>query len=286
VVNIVGDAPIDGPVSIDVGRVHYDGVFYVGGNEIGEGYESSRDSEFLSGGAAWFIGAAGPMGQMHVERAVHMSDGPSRILATDVDTGRLEALRDRVASVAEQNGIEIEFLNPLEVDDDRVAEAREKLSKGRGFDDIVVLAPVPALIEGACPYLAEGGVMNIFAGVPRGTIAKLDVSSVYMRGARWVGSSGSRPSDLEFTLHQAESGGLATNRSVAAIGGIGAVGDGVKAVKEARFPGKTVIFPQILDLPLVAVPDLKEVLPGVYEKLEGGRFWTREAEEELLREKL
>jgi threonine dehydrogenase-like Zn-dependent dehydrogenase len=286
VLNMVATGPTPRPVSIDVGRVHYDATLYVGGSEIGEGYGRSRGSELIPGGSAWFIGAAGPMGQMHVERAVQMKNGPSRILATDVDAARLEALRDRVEATAKEKWIDIRFVNPAGEGETALAAAVEALTGGAGFDDIVVLAPVPALIEEACSRLADGGVMNIFAGVPRGTIAALDLSSVYLRGVRWVGSSGSRPADLEYTLHEAESGNLATNRSVAAIGGIDAVWDGVKAVKDARFPGKIVIFPQISRLPLVALPDLKDVLPGVYARLDAGRFWTRAAEEELLREML
>lgn len=287
VVNIVSDRPLSRPLSIDVGRVHYDAVLYVGGQEIGEGYERSRDSEMASGGSAWFIGAAGPMGQMHVERAVSLKDGPTRILATDVDTERLQALRDKVEKMASAKGIDIRFVNPLEAGNEALAAAQAELTGGtKRFDDVVVLAPVPALIEQACNHLADGAVLNVFAGVPRGTIAKLDISPVYLRDARLVGSSGSRPADLEYTLQEAESDNLATNRSLAAIGGIGAVWHGVKAVKEATFPGKTVIFPQISDLPLTSLPDLKDILPTVYEKLDDGRYWTNEAEEELLRVKI
>lgn len=287
VVNLVSDKPVARPVSIDVGRVHYDAVLYVGGTDIGEGYASSRDSEFKQDGAAWFIGAAGPMGQMHVERAVSLKDGPSRILATDVDTTRLSMLRDKVEAMAREKGIDIRFVNPIEDGEAALVAAQEALTGGsKRFDDVVVLAPVPALIEQAGNYLAHGAVMNVFAGVPRGTIAKLDVSPVNLHGARWVGSSGSRVTDLEYTLHEAESGNLPANRSLGAIGGISEVWKGVKAVNEAVFPGKTVIFPHIADLPLVALPDLKDLLPSVYEKLESGRFWTREAEEELFRVKI
>lgn len=286
VFSVVGDQPISRAISIDVGRVHYDGVLYAGGKTVAEGYSSTRDSEFLPGGSAWFIGAAGPMGQMHVEWAVSMKKGPSRILATDVDTGRLDMLKRKVEAIAKRKGIELIFLNPLEVGEEKVAEARQALTGGQGFDDIVVLAPVAALIEQASVHLGKNGVMNIFAGVPRGTMATLDLSATHMRGVRWLGSSGSRPSDLEYTLHEAEFGSLSTNRSLAAIGGINAVWDGVEAVKKAVFPGKTVIYPQIADLPLTALPDLKDILPKVYAKLEDGQFWTREAEAELLKEKL
>lgn len=284
--NIVSSTHMPGPVAVDVGRVHYDGTMLVGGRGIDEGYKNTSNSEFTPGGRSWFIGAAGPMGQMHVERAVSMKNGPGKILATDVDSGRLSALRDRVSGIAEKNGIDIRFVNPMEVGDAELEAIRDGLTGGAGFHDIVILAPVPALIEQAAPYLGNGGKMNIFAGVPRGTIANIDVSPVYLWGARYYGSSGSKLTDLKYTLSEAESGNLPTNRSVAAIGGINAVGDGVKAVKEAKFPGKTVIFPQIKDLPLTALTDLGGVLPSVYEKLEDGQFWTREAEEELLRQML
>ena len=58
-----------------------------------------------------------------------------------------------------------------------------------------------------------------------------------------------------------------------------------KPVKEMKFPGKTVIFPQIR-LPLTALPDLNGVAPSVYAKLKDGKFWTKEAEEELLESRL
>jgi threonine dehydrogenase-like Zn-dependent dehydrogenase len=282
VLNIVTGDPISRPVAVDVGRVHYDNLLYVGGLNIDQGYVRTTDSELVARGSVWFVGAAGPMGQMHVERAISMKNSPSRILATDIDTARLNMLKDKVAALAEQKGIDLRFVNPMEQGESAVHEAYEALTEGRGFNDIVILAPVPALIEQACPFLGSGGKMNIFAGVPRGTMATLDVSPVYLDGVRWMGSSGSMISDLKHTLDEAESGNLPTNRSVAAIGGINAVGDGVRAVKDAKFPGKTVIFPQIADLPLTALPDLKDVLPNVYAKLEDGRFWTKEAEEELL----
>ena len=56
---------------------------------------------------------------------------------------------------------------------------------------------------------------------------------------------------------------------------------GLQAVKEGRFPGKTVIFPTISGLPLISVEEMKDRLPNVWNKLKDGKFWTREAETEL-----
>lgn len=287
VMAIVGDKPMSGPVQVDVGRVHYDYLDYIGtgARAISCAYGASRDSELIPGGNAWFIGAAGPMGQMHVLRATMMDEGPSKILCTDVDNARLDYLKSGVAEEAAKRGIEIVFLNPIEAGNDGLAKAIADLTAGRGFDDIVVLAPVPALVEGAIPHLAQGGLMNIFAGIIKGTMASIDLTCTYLNSNRFVGSSGSRPQDMVDTLHYTEDGVLPTRSSLAAIGGIDAMADGVKAVKMQRFPGKTVIFPHI-KLPLTALTDLDKVLPNVYAKLKDGKFWTNEAEEELLRSKL
>lgn len=287
VMAIVADKPISRPLRIDVGRIHYDYIDYVGtrSGKISDAYANSRDSELTPGGTAWFLGGAGAMGQMHVLRACMMKNGPKRILVTDVDTGRIEHLRAGATEALKSNGIEMICVNPVEEGQAAVDKAIAALTGGRGFDDIVVLVPVPALIETAAPYLADGGLMNIFAGIIKGTDATLDLSATYMKGNRFVGSSGSRPQDMVDTLAYTEAGELPTVSSMAAVGGIDAMADGVRAVKEARFPGKTVIFPQI-NLPLTALPDLDKVAPSVYAKLQDGKFWTQEAEEELLSSKL
>ena len=51
-------------------------------------------------------------------------------------------------------------------------EAKMSALKQTGFDDIVVLAPVAPVIADAATYLAPNGVMNVFAGVPRGTMVQ------------------------------------------------------------------------------------------------------------------
>ncbi len=125
--------------------------------------------------------------------------------------------------------------------------------------------------------------MNIFAGVARGTMVPIDLSDAYLKDVRVIGHSGSTIDDLRLILHQAETGRLSPSRSVAAIGSLDAAREGLQAVQDAAFPGKIVIYPNIEDFPLTAVPDLKDKLPSVYAKLKNGREWTVEAEEKFLR---
>ncbi len=285
VMNIVAEKPMSRPVKIDVGKVHYQNHSYLGTTSgiIGAGYAPVRvPSELHTEGSAWFIGAGGPMGQMHVQRAVELPNGPKKIIATDVDTARLNSLKQRFLPIAARRGIELEVINPMEMSAEEFNAYLEKFTGGKGFDDVVVLAPIAVLMAQAVPHMGEECLMNIFAGVPIGTIASLDLTGVYTKNIRFVGSSGSKVTDMQDTLHAAESGALSTNTSVAAIGGIEASWDGMKAVKEGRFPGRVVIYPQIHGLELTGVPDLKDKLPNVYAKLTDGMFWNREAEAELI----
>jgi D-arabinose 1-dehydrogenase-like Zn-dependent alcohol dehydrogenase len=151
-----------------------------------------------------------------------------------------------------------------------------------GFDDIIILAPIAAVISEVSAYLAPRGVMNVFAGVLRGTMAQIDLSRVYLEGTRVIGHTASSIDDLKLMLFQAENGLLAPNRSVAAIGSLEAASDGLQALQNAVYPGKVVIYPHIKPMPITAVPALKDVLPSVHAKLENGRDWTVEAENEFL----
>jgi threonine dehydrogenase-like Zn-dependent dehydrogenase len=275
--------PLSRPASLDIGRVHYDSVQHLGcrGGDPIAAYSQGRDSELSPGGCGWIIGAAGPIGQMHVQRALQMQNGPSVILATDIDDKRLAILKARCADLPRKD-VRLVLLNVASIQPDELARAVSDATGGRGFDEIVVLAPSPAVTEQASAFLAPGGVLNIFAGVARGTMAKIDYGLI-CRGCRIYGSSGSRTRDLADTVRMAASGEISPNQSVAAVGGISAMWDGVAAVKEGRVTGRAVIFPQIGDLPLTELPALRESLPSVHRLLGPGETWTKEAEEELLR---
>ena len=229
------------------------------------------------GGKVWFVGAGGPMGQMHIQRAVMLPEPPKTIVVTDVSDDRLGRIRTRFGKLMDERGIELIEVNPQKGGDAALHGP---------FDDIVSMVPVTSVISSTMPALAENGVYNIFAGLAKGSMADLDLGTVLAKNQRIVGTSGSSIADLQHTLDLVEQDTLSTNASLAAIGGLDAFRDGLAAVKEGRFPGKTVIFPQLEDLPLMSIEDIKTQLPAVYAKMQDGLFWTTEAEEELLRERL
>ncbi|MFW5714086.1 MAG: hypothetical protein ACOCYU_05390, partial [Brevefilum sp.] len=269
-------------VEVDVGRVHYNRWLFLGGDEkdISEIYRKAPARTGLSpGGRAMFLGAGGPMGRMHVQHAIESQHPPSVIVCSDISDTRLKDIDETFGGEAQAKGIAWHIVNPMAVEG-----LKKIVSKvdGTGFDDIIMLVPNAKVIAESTRWLAHGGVMNIFAGVPRGTMAEIDLNELVEKDIRLIGHSASTIENMLTMLQKVEDGELNTNRSVAAVGSLSAAKDGMQAMINATYPGKVVIYPNIMDLPLTAVSELGSILPEVGSKLQGGRIWTKAAERELL----
>ena len=281
--NLVGQTALDGLVDTDVGRLHYDYTAYLGGQgpDIAASYGEARNRcDLRSKGTTVFVGAGGPMGMMHVQRAIQQSDGPRRIIATEVSDLRLKTLHDRLAPLAGRNGCELLTFNPQSQDQslyDFVMEA----TGGQGADDVVVSVPIADVMAEAATVMNPNGMLVFFAGVPNGTLAPLNLSTVYLNNTQYTGTSGLTMNDQQQVQELSDKGELSPGCSVGAIGGMRAAKDGIQAMIEGRYSGKIIIFPQIHDLPLMGLSELKEKLPDIAEKLEPGDMWTLEAEKAL-----
>ena len=279
---LLGTPEEDGSVPIDVGRIHYDNIRFCGGGDtMAAVAEANERGDLLAGGNALFIGAGGPMGQMHVQRAIETANGPKRVVVTDLDRARLDRIQERFGDLAKDKGVELVTLAPSEFESQDAMDARVKSLAPKGYEDVAVLAPVPALVTSALGFAADNAFVNVFAGLAIGTTAEINLGDL-CRGVKIAGSSGSRISDLRRVLELVEADKLNTNLSVAAIGGLNAAREGLEGVKEARFPGKTVIYPQIIDLPLMALEEVPGKIPELKNKLSPQGAWTKEAEEALL----
>lgn len=282
--NLVGRTSLDDLVSIDVGRIHYDYIAYIGnqGPDIAASYSALRNRcELCVEGTALVVGAGGPMGQMHVQRAIELVDGPNQILAADVNLIRLKTLQKKFTTLAEKHGKRLITFNP-ETAKETLYDFVMRKTNSLGADDVIVTVPSAELIAESAHVMNPDGMLVLFAGVPNGTLVSLDLSAVYLHNAQFTGTSGSRIIDQENVLHQALTGKLSPIHSVAAIGGLDAAQDGVRAMIEGRFPGKIVIFPQLRDVPLIGVTDLKDNLPEVAPYLAPGDVWTADAEQMLI----
>jgi L-sorbose 1-phosphate reductase len=289
VINLVGAQGFQGTTQVDVGRIHYDHLYLTGTAEpaIANAYTPAR-TELVPGGKAAFLGAAGPMGQMHVQRTLQMSKGPKLMVATDLIAERLDVLKVKFSQFIEAKRGVTEFVcttpgtkSPAEFNASLV-----EMTGGQGFDDVVVLVPSPGLIAGSLVLAAPNCVMNLFAGINRGVKAPLDLRLVVNKGIRFTGTSGSAIRDMRNMLFAAESGTIDPNLSVAAVSGLGDAKKGLEGVVHQTFTGKVVIYPQILNFPLTTLEDLEKVLPKVYAKLGPHASWTVEAEAEFLKELL
>ncbi len=282
--NMVGQTALDGLVDADVGRLHYDYIAFLGnrGPDIAASYGEARNRcELRAGGVAVFIGAGGPMGQMHVQRAIELPQGPNVVIATDINDERLAALTESFGPLAEEHEVQLHVLNP-ETGEESLHDVVMRVSGGRGADDVVVSVPVAPLMADSAKLMAPDGMLVLFAGVPNGTLAPLDMSNVYLHNAQYTGTSGLTLNDQRQVMERALAGDLSPGRSVAAIGGMNAAREGVEAMMEGRYPGKIVIFPQIPDLPLMGLDELNEKLPDIGAKLGPGNVWTQEAEAALI----
>lgn len=289
VINLVGGEALSERAPVDVGRLHYDFLSLTGtpGPVIAAAYAPVR-TQLVPRGRAAFLGAAGPMGQMHVQRALQAPDGPGLLVATDLAAERLAVIESKYAALidARRGATKVVLRTPDGASAEAFNEGLLALTGGAGYDDIIVLAPSAAVIAGAVPLLASGGVMNIFAGLARGTKAPIDLRRVVCDGVRFTGTSGSSIRDLRTMLDAAESGRLDPNLSVVAIAGMRAAKRGIEGVMQQTFPGKIVVYPQVLDFPLTPLAELASSLPSVYALLGPHASWTNEAEAQFLKEML
>ncbi|HEX7398912.1 MAG TPA: alcohol dehydrogenase catalytic domain-containing protein [Candidatus Limnocylindrales bacterium] len=269
---VLGGDRIGRPVAVDVGRIHYDLTRWVGtpGGSAADGYAiAPADGELREGDRVAVIGAAGPMGFMHVVRTASSALPGLSLTAVDIDDARLAHLADVAGPLAASRGIPAAFLN-----------SRTTQLDG-GFSYVAVMVPAPPLVAQAVELAAAGARINVFAGFAAGTRAAIDLDAVVAKGMYLFGTSGSQIPDMQAVLAKLERGDLDTNISVDAITGMEGVTDALAAVEARTSGGKIVVYPALHDLGMVRLSELPARFPRVAAGLVEGR-WTRAAEDALL----
>jgi L-sorbose 1-phosphate reductase len=282
--NIVARKPIADSVDIDAGKLHYHYTTFIGTNsdDISAAYGEKRNRcDLKKGGAALFIGAGGPMGQMHVQRAVEDEDGPQLIIATEVNQHRLSVLESIIDPIAKARGRRFFAFNP-ETAHGTLKDFILDVNNGELADDAVVCVPVAPLMESAARLLNPNGMLVFFAGVPIGTTIKVDLSPIYLHNMQLTGTSGSSLDDQLMIMKKTLTGKLNPNRSVAAIGGMNAAVDGLRAMLSGQYAGKILIFPQIHELPLIGLDELADKYPQIAQALGENNLWTMQAEKAMI----
>ena len=270
---ITGGVAIGRPVALDVGRVHYDLTRWTGttGTSAAEGYATiPADGELRAGDRMAVIGAAGPMGLMHVVRAASAGLRDLSIAAIDIDDARLARLAKASEPVARSRGVDLEVINS------RTTEV------GPGFSYVALMVPATPLVGQAVALAGAGCRINIFAGFANHTRADVDLDGYIARHCYFLGTSGSGIPDMKAVLRKLESGDLDTNISLDAVSGFEGVADALAAVEGRTATGKIMVYPTLPDLGLVRLSEMAVRFPSVAAELHDGG-WTKAAERELLR---
>jgi len=255
------------PVVSQVGRVHYGAIRLIGttGSDPAEAMSLIPASgEIRAGDKINIIGAAGPMGTMHVIRDICQGVPGVTVFAGDLSDERLLMLRKLAASLARKHNVSLRTYNPT----------KEKLAEQ--FNYIVLMAPVPALVVQAVLSAAERAIINIFAGIPANVTAELDLDAYIAKQLYFIGTSGSTLDDMKLVLAKVLARQLDTNLSVAAVSGLDGAIDGIRAVEKNLVPGKILVYPSCHGLKVTLLTELADKLP-----LQEG-CWNKQAEDALV----
>src|SRR5260370_34573856 len=101
-------------------------------------------------------------------------------------------------------------------------------------------------------------MLVVFAGVPNSPYGAVNLSNVYLSNAQYTGTSGLTIADQSLVMERRVAGTLSPGRSVAAIGRLETAAGAIRSVMDSRIPVTVDVFPQIRDLPLMALNELQE----------------------------
>lgn len=249
------------PVVSAIGRVHYGGIRVIGttGNDPAAALAAiPATAEIRPNDKINIIGAAGPMGTMHVIRDLCQGVAGVSVFAGDLSDERLVMLQKLATPLAQKNGVALHPYNPQK---DKLAEK---------FNYIVLMAPVPALVAQAVKDAAPKAIINIFAGIPANVTGEIDLDAYIEKQCYFIGTSGSVLEDMKQVLAKVVARKLDTNLSVAAVSGIDGAIDGIRAVEKNLMPGKIIVYPMCKGLKLTPITEIV-----------GDKHWDARAEKDL-----
>ena len=239
------------------------------------------------GGNLAILAGVGPMGLGAIDYAIHAPVKPGLVVVTDIDDARLE----RAASIftveeAAKNGVKLVYKNTKNCADP-VAELLVE-TEGKGFDDVMVMAPVRPLVEQGDAILTKDGCLNFFAG-PSDTEFKAEMNfyNVHYAFHHVVGTSGGNTDDMKESLEMMGDGRLNPSAMITHVGGLDAVVE--TTLNLPNIPGGKKLVYNHKKMALTALTDFEEKgkndpffaeLDKLVKKHNG--LWNVEAERYLL----
>jgi len=240
----------------------------------------------VEGGNMAILAGVGPMGLGAIDYAIHCDRKPGLLVVTDINQERL----DRAATLytveeAAKNGVKLVYMNTS--GEDPVGKLME-LTGGKGYDDVMVFAPVASVVEQGDAILGFDGCLNFFAG-PTNTAfsANFNFYNVHYGAHHLVGTSGGNTDDMIEALEMIAAGKLKPAGMITHVGGLNSVAD--TTLNLPKIPGGKKLVYTHIDMPMTAISDFAELgktdpmfaeLAAICEKNNG--LWSGEAEKYLL----
>ena len=241
------------------------------------------------GGVMGIIAGVGPMGLAAIDYIIHCDRRPGTVVVTDIAQDRLDrAAAFLSAEEAARFGVKLVYLNTAGVD---ARAAMLEASGGKMYDDVLVFAPVPALVELADSLLGRDGCLNFFSGPSDPNFsAKFNFYNVHYASTHIVGTSGGNTEDMRESLRMMSDGLLNPAVLVTHIGGLNCVPE--TTLNLPHIPGGKKLIYTHIDLPLTAIADFGKLGESdpLFARLDEickahGGLWCAEAEKYLLSEK-
>ena len=164
----------------------------------------------------------------------------------------------------------------------------KSLNGGKGFDDVFVYAPVPALVEQADKILGEFGCLNFFAGPTKVDFnANINFYHVHYSFHRITGTSGGNTDDLIEALKLSGEGRIDPAIMISHVGGLDSAIETTLNLPNIK-GAKKLVYTQV-SMPMTAIVDFEELgktdpffaeLDRICKKNNG--IWSVEAEKYLL----
>ena len=241
----------------------------------------------VEGGNMAILAGVGPMGIGAIDYAIHCDRKPGLLVVTDIDEARLQ----RAASIytveeAAKNGVKLVYINTNATPD--AENYIMSLTDHKGFDDVMVFAPVRPVVEMADRLLGKDGCLNFFAGPANSEFkAEFNFYNVHYASTHVVGTSGGNTADMIESIEMMNKGLLNTASMITHIGGLNSVVNTVMNLP--KIPGGKKLIYTNIDLPLTAIADFEKLgeTDALFKNLNEickrhNMLWNAEAEKYLL----
>ena len=239
------------------------------------------------GGNMAILAGVGPMGLGAIDYAIHCDRKPGLLVATDIDDARLKRAADiYTEEEAEKNGVTLKYINTRDMEN--VEQHLISLTGEKGYDDVLVFAPVKPVVEQGDAILGKDGCLNFFAGpTDKSFSAMFNFYNVHYNSTHIVGTSGGNTDDMKESLKLMEEGRINPTAMITHVGGINSVME--TTLNLPKIPGGKKLIYTNVDMELTAIEDLGKKgeenplfkgLAGIVEKT--NNLWSAEAEKYLL----